>query len=70
MFCPAYELIPSRRNYEFSRRNLRNKPILDYCAESICSIWIADAHRRDGTRFVVRAEVKADDVFELTLMPL
>ena len=37
---------------------------------SICSIWIADAHRRDGTRFVVRAEVKADDVFELSLMPL
>jgi hypothetical protein len=34
------------------------------------TIWIADAHRGDGTRFVVRAEVKADDVFELSLMSL
>ena len=26
------------------------------------TIWIADSHRRDGTRFVVRAEEKADGV--------
>jgi hypothetical protein len=30
---------------------------------SIYSIWIADAHRRDGTRFVVRAEEKLTTFF-------
>ena len=27
------------------------------------TIWIADAHRDDGKRFVVRAEGKADGVY-------
>jgi hypothetical protein len=58
MFLPAHELIRSGRNYEISRRNLRNSRSLTTAPNLDLSIWIADAPHRDGTRFVVRAEQK------------
>jgi hypothetical protein len=38
---------------------------LDFCEPAPESIWIVDAHRDDGKRFVVRADEKLTAFLEL-----
>jgi hypothetical protein len=65
----ATESACMKRNWEFFADNLRKAGWSWGCVSAIDSngrtIWIADAHRGDGKRFVVRADEKLTAFLEL-----